>query len=277
MNNNILVSVIMPVYNTEKYLWEAIESILNQSFKNFEFIIIDDFSDDWSFELLQKYEKKDERIKLYRNEENKWVVRTRNILLDKVSDKSIYIAIMDADDLSEISRLEKEVNYLESNLDYSIVWSNINIINEKWKINWSRKYPEDNSEVSNIIWKKSPLAQPAVMIRKSSLGKIGVYNEDFERCQDYELWFRFFDNWFKIWNIQEKLLKYRVFSEQWKIKHLKLTLKNTIKIQKKYIFQKKYFSISNFVYFSLEKLLLFLPNTFILWLFKKIEYKNDKS
>ena len=273
----VKISVVMPVYNTEKYVWKAIESILAQSFKDFELVIIDDCSTDWSYEICKEYSEKDDRIKLYKNEENIWVVKTRNRLFKKISKDSIYIAILDADDVARNDRLEKQFNFLENNLDYSILWSNINIINENWKVSWSRKYPKYNGEVTNTICKKSPLAQPASMIRKTSLEKIGNYNEDFERCQDYELWFRFFDQWFKIWNIQENLLNYRVFSEQWKCQHLKLTLNNTIKIQKKYIFKKKYISFSNIVYYFLENLLLLLPNIFILWLFKTLEYKNGKK
>ena len=273
---NPKISVIMPVYNTEKYVWEAIKSILSQSFKDFELVIIDDCSTDLSYEICKKYSDKDNRVKLYKNEKNIWVVKTRNRLFKKISKDSIYIAILDADDVAINYRLKKQLNFLENNLDYSIVGSNTNIINEDWKITWFRKYPKDNNKVTKIICKKSPLAQPAVMIRKSSLEDVGDYNEEFERCQDYELWFRFFDSWFKIWNIQENLLNYRVFSEQWKSKHLKLTLKNTIKIQKKYIFKKKYTSFSNIVYYFLENLLLLLPNTFILWLFKTLEYKKSK-
>jgi len=268
------ISVVMPVYNTEQFVWEAIESIFNQSFTDFEFIIIDDASTDKSFQICEEYAKKDNRIKLYRNEENLGVVKTRNKLLEKVSKDSNYIAIIDADDVAKNNRLEKEYDFLEKNSDYSVVWSNINIIDENWKKIWQRIYPVNNNEVQKTIIKKSPLAQPAVMVRKKSWDKVGWYNIDFERCQDYELWFRFFDAWFKIWNIWEFLMNYRVFSEQWKSKHLKLTLKNTIKIQKKYLFSKRYFSISNLIYFLAENILLIFPNTFILWMFKKLEYRK---
>lgn len=126
------ISVIMPVYNTKKYLSEAIESILSQTFTDFEFIIIDDCSTDWSYEILQEYEKKDNRIKLFRNEENMWVVKTRNKLLKNISQNSKYIAILDADDISEKNRLELCFDFLEKNPDFWVVsWNNF-IINENW-------------------------------------------------------------------------------------------------------------------------------------------------
>lgn len=271
------VSVIMPVYNTEKYVAEAIESILNQTFKDFEFIIIDDCSTDWSYQICKEYAKKDKRIRLFRNDKNMGVVKTRNLLFKKVSPESKYIAIIDSDDVAKKDRLEKQVKFMEDNPDYAIIGSNLEIINENWETIGYRKYPETFNEVKKIILKKSPLAQPSALIRKTYLKKVWDYNEKFERAQDYELWVRFFSKWFKLWNIQEALLKYRVFPEQWKSKHLKLTLKNTIKIQVNAI--RKYWikpTISDLIFILAEILLLLLPNKVILFLFKKLEYGRKK-
>lgn len=275
-NSMSKVSVVMPVYNTEKYVWEAIQSILSQTFTDYELVIIDDCSSDNSYKICQEYAKHDDRIKLYKNEKNIWVVRTRNELFKKVSKDSSYIAILDADDISKPNRLKKQYDYLEQNTDISIIWSHIQIIDESSNTIWYRKYPTSYEQVKNTIIKKSPLAQPAVMIRKSDLLNIGDYNTDFERCQDYELWFRFFDAGYRITNIDDYLLSYRVFDWQGKSKHLKLTLDNTIKIQKKYIYNKKYYSISNILHHHLLKSLSILPNNIILKIFKILEYKNNK-
>ena len=273
-NKTPFVSVVIPVYNTEKYIWEALESIIMQSFWDFECIVIDDYSTDDTYKKCLSYAQKDNRIKCFQNEKNIWVVKTRNRLLSYINPKSKYIAIMDADDISHPHRLEEQVLYLEKNISYSIVGSHTSIIDELSKKIRVRKYPERHKEVSKTIFEKSPLAQPAVMIRKKDLEQVWLYNEKFERCQDYELWCRFFDAGYKIWNIQKELLFYRVFSQQGKSKHLKLTLKNTLKIQRKYIFQKKYFSIIYLIHFILKVILLVFPNSLILYLFKKIEYKN---
>jgi len=270
--NTPKISVIMPVYNTEKFVGEAIDSILTQSFIDFELIIIDDCSQDDSYTVCEKYAETDKRIRLYKNKENIWVVKTRNRLLSKVSPGVQYIAIMDADDVSHKDRLMCQKEFLDTNSNYSIVWSNISVINESSQNIGNREYPEKHSNVKKSIFKRSPLAQPSVMIRKRDLDIVWNYDEDFERCQDYELWFRFFDAGYKIWNIQKQLLWYRVFSEQGKSKHLKLTLKNTMNIQKKYIFKREYFSFWNAFYFIAESILLILPGAFILWVFKKITY-----
>ena len=266
------ISVIMTVYNSEKYVWETIGSILAQSYKNFEFIIIDDGSSDDSYNICAKYASQDERIRLYKNEKNIWVVKTRNKLLEAVRDDTKYIAIIDADDISYPERLEKQVEFLEDNPDISLLGSDIDIIDEAGQKIWERMYPHNHDEVKKSIFQKSPLAQPASMIRKSSLDEVWEYNEVFERCQDYELWCRMFDRGYLIANLPENLTAYRVFPDQGKTKYLKLTLRNTLKIQKKYIFQRKYFSLQNLLYFLGESIISLLPRKIILWLFKKMSY-----
>jgi len=269
---SIKISIIMPVHNAEKLVWETIESILNQTYKDFEFVIVDDCSTDNSYEICQKYTQQDKRIKLYKNEKNLWVVKTRNKLLKLVDKKSQYIAIIDSDDVAKPERLAKQIEFLEKNLDYAVVGSFLEIIDENSKTIWYRKYPISYKDVKKTICKKSPLAQPAVMIRKSAWNNVWAYNENFERVQDYELWFRFFNKWYKLGNLPEYLLKYRIHSNQWKSKHLKLTLKNTIKIQLSNI-KKCFCSLG---YILAEIFLLALPSKWILEMFKKLEYKNEK-
>ena len=111
MDNNILVSVILPVYNAQKYLEEAIESIINQTYTNFEFIIIDDGSGDNSLNIINKYQKQDSRI-LVITRENKGLVYTLNEGINQAKGK--YIARMDADDISLSNRFEKQIELLEN-------------------------------------------------------------------------------------------------------------------------------------------------------------------
>lgn len=270
--NNIKLSIIMTVYNGEKYVAETIESILDQTYWEFEFIIIDDGSTDDTFSICEKYSLQDNRIRLYKNKQNIWVVKTRNLLLSKVWKSSKYIAIIDADDIAYPDRLEMQLKFLEENPEYSVVGSDIDIIDAEWKTIGERIYLHTYKEISKTIFQKSPVAQPAVMMRKKDVDILWWYNDDYERCQDYELWCRAFDAGYKIWNLPHKLTKYRVYDDQGKARYLKLSLHNTIKIQKKYIFQKKYFTVNNLLHFIAENILAIMPNSFILWLFKKITY-----
>lgn len=264
--------VIMPVYNTKKYLKESIDSILNQSFKDFEFIIVDDFSNDWSYELLQEYEKKDDRIKLYRNEKNMWISFTRNKLIS-LSNTNL-IANQDSDDISELNRLELQYNFLINNSDYSTISSNNLIINENSEIIWERIYNED---INKVILKKSPLSNPASMFKKDIFLELWWYEELLNYGEDYDLWLKMYLNWYKLKVLNNYLLKLRIRNWQTKSSKLKETLKNTINLQKKYIKLGIKASFSDKIYIFLEQILLFLPNVIILNLFKILEYKKWKS
>ena len=265
------ISVIMPVYNTEKFVWEATRSILNQSFKDFEFIIVDDCSTDWSYEICKEYARKDKRIKLYRNKKNMWVSFTRNRLIEL--SKTNYIATQDSDDISKIDRFELEYNFLDNNLDYWVVsWNNI-IINEDWKTIWYRKYCKN---INKIILKKSPISNASSMIRKDLFLNVWWYDKNLNYAEDYDLWLKFYSKNYKIKNLNYYLLKYRLRKWQIKSNKLKNTIKNSIFVQKRAI--KKYWIKSSFsdkIYHFLEKILLFIPENFILWLFKKLEYNKN--
>lgn len=268
---NIKISVIMPVYNTASFLKEAVESILNQTFSHFEFVIIDDFSNDWSYEILKEYQKTDKRIILYRNDKNRGISYTRNKLISLANTN--YILSQDSDDISEINRLEILYNFLENNLDFWVVSGNNIIIDEQSNIIWYRKYSND---IKNTILKKSPISQPSCMFRKDIFLKLGWYDKSLNYGEDYDMWVRFYLNWYKIKNIDKYLIKYRIREWQSKSHKLKQTIKNTIFIQKRAIKNWLIPSIWDIIYIFIEKILLFLPNSFILCLFKKLEYKNAK-
>ena len=266
------ISVIMPVYNTEKYVTEAIESILNQSFSSFEFIIIDDYSTDWSYEICKKYAKKDSRIKLFRNDENMWISYTRNKLISLT--KTNYISSQDSDDVSLKDRLKKSFDFLEKNKDYAVVSGDNIIIDENSKEIWYRKYFDN---IEKIILKKSPISQPSSMFRKDIFLEVNWYDKNLNYWEDYDLWCKIFAKWYKIKNLWKKLIKLRIRKWQTKFSKLKQTIKNTIFIQKRA--SKEYWikaSFSDKIYWFLEKSLLFLPGSLIMYLFKKLEYKKWK-
>lgn len=267
-----LISIIMPVYNNQRFLPEAIESILNQTYVNFEFIIIDDCSTDGSWEIITSYAKKDNRIKPFRNKNNLKIVKTRNKGFKLA--KGSYFAIFDSDDISQQERLEKQIKFLKNNGKYGVVGSHTIIIDEFSKEIGRRRYLLTHEQIMKTILLRSPLAQPSVMIKREVIESIGDYSTDgkFDRSRDYDLWVRISER-YKIGNLNDYLLKYRVSSTQGKTTHLRETIKSTMQIQKKWLFKKGYFSFMASLNFVAEWFLLFLPNSFILWLFKKVNYK----
>ena len=199
------VSVLMPAYNSEKYIAEAIESILNQTFSDFEFIIINDGSTDKTAEIVDGYAQADKRIKFINNKKNQGLIAVLNQGLDLC--RGEYIARMDSDDIAINDRLEKQVAYLDANPHVGAVggW------HEKFGTNvitTLRKYPQ-NAKILDMLILGTPLSHPATTIRASVLRDNNIrYNPDFCHAEDYELWSQIIKV-APIHNLPEKLLKYR--------------------------------------------------------------------
>ena len=234
-----LVSVFTPNYNKAKFLRETIESVLQQTYANFEYIIIDDCSTDDSWNIINTYAAKDDRIKVYRNEENMKIVKTRNKGFNLSSENAKYFAILDSDDVSAPERLETQVTFLEDNPQYGLVGSNTIIINEESKEIGFRNYALSDLDIRKVITRINPIAQSSVLIRKQVIQEVGLYDEKWNVCQDYDYWLRIGIGW-KIKNFNTPLIKYRLSSNQVKITNLKDTIKNTYLIQKKAIKEYKY-------------------------------------
>lgn len=205
---NPLVSVVMPVYNGGLYLEEAIESILNQTYRDFEFIIINDGSTDRSLEVIERYANQDDRIVVI-NRKNKGLVYTLNEGIDKAKGK--YIARMDADDISLPIRFEKQVKYMETeNID--ICGSHYFLINESGNIDGLNLSPLSNETCFITLVSKVPFAHPSVMIRKSCLADNNLqYGQSkYKKAEDFDLWIRMYEKGAKFGNVNDILFKYRV-------------------------------------------------------------------
>jgi GT2 family glycosyltransferase len=269
----VRVSVLIPVYNAEEYIEECLDSLVDQTFEDFEVVVVDDASEDRTPEILSRYEKNHAFINSFRNEKNKGVVRSRNKAFSRADDSSEYFAIMDSDDVVKPTRLEQQVSFLDAKESYGVVGSNTNIIDENGNIIGRRSYPETHEEILSSALVASPFAQPSVMIRSAALHQVGTYNEDYERSQDYELWFRLLKVT-KGHNIQEPLTAYRLSETQGKQTQLKRTLWNTIKIQQKHLFDPSFRSFISFFAHLAHYPLLLLPNALVLWVFKMARYES---
>lgn len=207
--NKPKISVIMPVYNTENFLDESIQSILNQSFSDFEFIVINDASTDNSDGVIKKY-LKDTRIVYIKNKVNRGIPYNRNLGL-KLSRADI-IANMDSDDISDCCRFAKQYNYLMNHKDIALVGSFIKVIDENSNVIGKMIKPIGPEKIKKVCFFYSPHAQPAIMFRKDIINKIGNYREEYPFCQDIDLYFRVIFSGYKTNNIPEYLLKYRKHS-----------------------------------------------------------------
>jgi len=210
LDNDILVSVILPVYNAQKYLVEAIESILNQTYKNFELIIINDGSTDDSYTIINKYTKYDNRI-VFINRANKGLVYSLNEGIK--ASKGKYIARMDADDISLSERFRKQVSYMEKeNLD--ICGSHYLLIKENGDINGLNLTPLTHEMCVISLASKVPFAHPNVMIKKEFLDANNIcYGQSkYKIAEDFDLWIRMYEKGALFGNLNEILFKYRILN-----------------------------------------------------------------
>jgi glycosyltransferase involved in cell wall biosynthesis len=231
MNKTPAISVLISVYNAEKYVSFAIESILNQTFSDFEVIIVDDCSSDASWSICQKYVQQDSRIIAIRNKINLGGCETLNVGLRLVKGK--YVARQDNDDWSYEDRLAKQFHFMEAHPDVGIVGGSMEIIDETEKIIAKRSYNLTNKAIRKKIFQYSPFAHPLVMIRKSILDSVGYYNCEFAPADDYDLYFRI-GKISDFANLNDILLKYRVVSTSLTNTRTKKMELATIKIRKNY-------------------------------------------
>lgn len=213
------VSVIMSVYNGARFLGPAIESVLAQTHRDFEFLIVDDGSSDGTAAILQDYACGDSRIRLILRE-NRGLVASLNELVHEA--RAPLLARMDADDLCLPSRLEKQVAFMHARPEYGVVgtWTlDIDEHGTRYPLK-GHDHPETHAGFLEAIEKDRPLlCHPAVMMRRAVVLSVGGYHAAFRHCEDYDLWLRL-ASVTKIGNLPERLLRYRHYPEQVSSRHV---------------------------------------------------------
>lgn len=235
------VSIIMGIYNCEKTLGESIESIIKQTYTNWELIMCDDFSVDNTYKIANQYKDKyPDKIKLIKNESNVTLGPTLNRCIELV--EGDYIARQDGDDLSTNDRLQKQMEFLEKNKQFDLVSSGMNIFDEngEYGIRKLKSEPEGKDLMKGCVF-----AHATVVMKTEVMKSLGGYSEKIEKKQveDYDLWFRFFENGYKGYNLHENLYCVREDRQSYKRKNMKRRINeikimvegaNKLKLHKKY-------------------------------------------
>jgi glycosyltransferase involved in cell wall biosynthesis len=208
-SNNPLISVVMPVLNGEKYLRSAMESILNQSISDFEFIIINDGSTDETETIIKSF---NDQIFVYKkHDSNLGLAKSFNIGIREARGK--FIARMDADDVSMPNRLKQQLDFLEHHQDTGLVGSSVILVDENNRPLKKHSRPASHLEIKWSSLFSNPLIHSTVMAWSEIL-KNNLYDENFTNSEDYELWSRLlFTTDIKLANIQEPLLFYRTYKQ----------------------------------------------------------------
>lgn len=211
-----MVSVVMSVFNGEAFLAEALESVLDQTFADFEFLIVDDGSHDGTAEILQTFSDRDRRIRIL-NQDNRGLAVSLSRGISEACGR--YVARMDADDISMPDRFAKQVAYLDRHPSVGVVGGAVLQIDTDGKPCGAIELPTDSERIRSQIARQSPIAHPTAMIRRKILDDVGAYRSAFRYAQDYDLWLRISEK-AELANLPEVVLRYRIHDHNVSRKHL---------------------------------------------------------
>ena len=215
------ISVIMGIYNCEATLAMAIESVMAQTYTDFELIMCDDGSTDGTYGIALSYAERFDNVKVLKNEKNMRLAYSLNHCLSVASGE--FIARMDADDVSCPTRFEKQVRFLTDHPEIDLVGTSL-AVKDGDKLLYNRIYPYD--PIKNVYLTASPFAHPTVMMRKTVLDALGGYRVSPEtmRCEDLDLWFRFAIAGYKGVNLPEPLYLYQESLSDYKKRTVKAAI-----------------------------------------------------
>jgi glycosyltransferase involved in cell wall biosynthesis len=204
-----LVTVLLPVHNGERFLTDAINSILNQTFRDFELLIIDDCSTDKSISIIESFN--DSRIRLIRSDKRLKLAGVLNLGLD--SSKGDLVARMDSDDISFLCRLEIQVKFMKVHKDIGICGAWVKAFGDHSSSGAVFKYPSGSDDIKASLFFDNPFAHPTVIFRKKLFDAYGLrFDGSYNPAEDYELWIRALE-YFPARNLPEVLLNYRLHAD----------------------------------------------------------------
>jgi glycosyltransferase EpsE len=219
-NEETLVSIVMPIYNCDKYLRTSIDSILSQTFKYFEFIIINDGSNDTSASIVESYD--DPRIRFINERFNIKLPKRRNQAINLARGR--YIVIHDGDDISDRTRIETQVRFMENNIAYFFIGGWATKIDSDGNVTGDMDYPPPtHDDCIEMITKKcmNPFIDPTAMFRRRDFLELGGYSQEpsIYTIPDFDLWLRAIESGKKFANLQEPLTQYRENPDGMTLKH----------------------------------------------------------
>lgn len=267
-----LVSILLPFHNEGKYIKLAIDSVLNQDYKNFELICIDDSSTDNSRLILEEYQKVENRIHFYQNPQQLGIALSLNKGIHFA--RGEFIARIDGDDIwMDQSKLLKQIEFLNKNKDHVVVGTSCRIIDRSNNVIGFLKQTQKNEEIERKIFFRNPFIHSTVCFRKSALREVGLYDPKVLHAEDYDLWLRM-KKIGKFSNLEEYITDYRIHRNSISFINQKRQSLSVIYLQWKYRNRFPKFWLGIFI----QILLLFFPTFLFLYLLEfKSGFNNEKN
>lgn len=211
-----LISVVMSAYNSERFIAESISSILNQTYEDWELILINDASSDNTLEIITRLSREDPRIKVIDNAKNLGLTVSLNVGIK--NSRGEFIARLDSDDLAEPSRLETQLEYLHIHADVGLVGSGAYLVNSFGNQIGYMNVMSQQYYVNKFVTRLNPFIHSSILMRRKALDDVGFYREKFRYSQDYDLILRLYDK-YKLSNIPLPLIRWRVSTGSLTMKH----------------------------------------------------------
>lgn len=270
MNDSPLISVILRTYNQpRKMLSECIDSVVNQTYSNWELIIADDSTSQETVDLINEYVNRDSRIVLNKKTERRGYVGSMNDALKEA--KGDYIAILDSDDIAVPERFQLQLDYFDSHPKCDILGGAMKIINKDSNVTSMRYYPEGGLKLIAWMALRDPVGHPTVMFKRKIIDEGFYYDMDFNKgCEDTAFWFCLRNKGYKIRNVQTPLISYRIAVD--------MASKRGRDNNLNYLARKKYFSWKYLPFDTISllsiKMRMAMPKSVMSWLYRK-ENKQD--
>jgi glycosyltransferase involved in cell wall biosynthesis len=264
-----VISVLMPNFNGAKHLSEAIESILAQTFRDFEFIIVDDCSSDESWDIIRNIAGKDDRILPLRNERNLGICGALNRGLTFT--RGDYVVRMDSDDVARPDRLFRQAAFMGApgHRGIGVCGSSCQVIDDAGLPLGIKTFPLGDREIKRSFFRRNPIQHSASIIRRACFDELGPYDERLLLAEDLDLWMRFGQR-YELANLPEVLMDYRISDRSSIIAHQKAMLKQTIRARREGAHRYGY-RMSGPAWLSLAAtwMMQFLPSRIVSWLFMR--------
>ena len=265
------VSVVIPVFMPHaQYFRQAIDSVLNQSFSDFELIVVEDPSPSSGQALLAGID--DPRLKYVLNSERTSLPRQHNRGLAEA--RGAFICRFDADDICEPQRIERELVFLQSHPEIDVVGSNVTVLNEDSSVVGSRRYPTRHDEIVSAMRRFNPIANSTVMFRREIYERFGGWRDSALPAQDYEWYSRLAAGGARFANLDEALVRYRLHGGSIKSSKLRGTIQTTLEV--KNLYWRHDMDLHSRAIMLIERLLLHVPEPVVLKLFTAVRYRRSK-
>lgn len=263
-----MVDVVMPVYNAAPYLTKSIESILDQTFSDFRFIIIDDGSNDGSRDILQHYAKQDTRIVLLQNDVNSGICVSLNKGISYWQSK--YIVRMDADDISHPDRIRIQLDFMEQHSDVGVCGCDMQCIDDKGDNVFVKKYPYTDYDIRKSLFLFNPISHPGSIIRRDVFVQTHGYDHDYILAEDLGLWFAIW-SYAHFANIPQILIDYRVYTDNSTHTKFGSMISQAVKVRRHAISTYGYKpGVSWWLAIYISLIMQYIPVNLVHWLFYKL-------